>query len=48
MPRAMYLRTVLRSLSKLVLRKAETGAGVVNCLTSDGQWDGLYPRSVHP
>jgi hypothetical protein len=33
-------------LSKLVLRKAETGAGVVNCLASDGQWDGLYPRSV--
>jgi hypothetical protein len=33
-------------LSKLVLRKAETGAGVVKCLASDGQWDGLYPRSV--
>jgi hypothetical protein len=31
-------------LSKPVLRNAETGAGVVNWLTSDGQWDGLYPE----
>jgi hypothetical protein len=31
-------------LSKPVLRTAETGAGVVNWLTSDGQWDGLYPE----
>jgi hypothetical protein len=35
---------VIWLLSKPVLRTAETGAGVVNWLTSDGQWDGLYPE----
>ena len=35
---------VIWLLSKPVLRNAETGAGVVNWLTSDGQWDGLYPE----
>jgi hypothetical protein len=31
-------------LSKPVLRSAEGGAGVVNWLTKDGNWDGLYPE----
>jgi hypothetical protein len=30
--------------SKSVLQTAETGAGVVDWLTSDGRWHGLYPE----
>ncbi|MDQ2802927.1 MAG: hypothetical protein M3Y41_09685 [Pseudomonadota bacterium] len=31
-------------LSEPVLRPAEAGAGVVNWLSTDGSWDGLYPE----
>jgi hypothetical protein len=48
-PDAERVESALQSLagwllSKPVLRAAEQGAGVVNWLTRDGHWDGLYPE----